>query len=679
MQTAKFGSELTDFMRRAQEGPGTDDGSGKKRTYKILGRDVDRATYIDLMIRNNLHRGPDGKLNPLYNNFDWTEEEKQMYGKAIKPEVPEGWDPFTAFNNPIEGDLSLGTANAAAGSGPTNDGTFDQVDANFNAPSGSSSNNPSFKNPYPKGSEEYKKLEKYNSEGYTITEKDGKIRIYKPGTSKFDVQGETVIGDYESVGSGETDIYTEDISGQGDVVAESGIGRYRKGMYSGKRPEHQGAIYNNQIVDGVYDPNIKRDRNSGIYSYGSPAIKSEDAKKDFELRWGDITSQIDGFDFNADANDPQWLEFQNLAEETRKKEAEQLGIPYVPYFKKKGSDGYVKGEDWDGAFGLHTFNTPRLDVDFTPEEEIFMDVPEDPPPIIPPPEIEEDPGVPKRWWAQDENNLITLAATDDTLRLPFAAPLEMQNIDYVLDDWTGAVGANNAALNTMANALTAAGGPQALVRSNVLGKTLDANAKAINQVNQNNVKTMNRVATMQPQLDLTVGRLNNSLMQGLYDNTQLALENYEQNANKRKIKANELFNAGATNAANTYNLNQLYDSYNINPTLYGNVEFTEDGRQLYKTNQSDLLNDYYDRVVGYENETGQPMPADIQESLYKSMGLGATEVSDGTTVGQEELNRRGITGYPGSIVTDNEEVKKGKEKKKLPKWAVPFYSGKMGT
>ena len=673
MQTAKFGTELTDFMRRAQEGPGTDDGN-KKRTYDIMGREVDRATYVDYIVREGMIRGIDGKLNEVYDNFDWTEEEKRMYGKALQPEVPEGWDPF---NRKLEGDLSVSgaptsTPVGSGGGGPTVEGGPNETT--------STSVNSNFKNPYPVGSEEYKKLEKYNSEGYTITEKDGKIRIYKPGTSKFDVQGETVIGDYEFVGTGETDIYTEDIAGQGDVVAESGIGAYRKGMYAGKRPEHQGAIYNNQIVDGVYDPSIKKDKNSGIYAYGSPAIKSEEAKKDFELRWGDITSQIDGFDFNADANDPQWLEFQNLAEETRKKEAEQLGIPYVPYFKKKGSEGYVKGEDWDGAFGLHTFNTPRLDVDYTPEEEIFMDVPPPPPPPIVPPEIpEEDPGVPKRWWAQDENNLLTLAALDDTLRLPFAAPLEMQNIDYVLDDWTGAVGANNAALNTMANALTAAGGPQALLRSNVFGKTLDANAKAINQVNQNNVKTMNRVATMQPQLDLTVGRLNNALMQGLYDNTQLALENYEQNANKRKIKANELFNTGATNAANTYNLNQLYDSYNINPTLYGNVEFTQDGRQLYETNQTDLLNDYYNRVVDYENKTGQPMPGDIQESLYKSMGLGAPEVADGTTVGQEELNRRGITGYPGSIVTNNEEVKKGKEKKKLPKWAVPFYSGKMGT
>jgi len=660
MQTARFGTELSDFMRRAQEG-------NAERKYQVLGKPVDRATYIDYIVRNNMIRNIDGTLNKdAFEDANFTEEEIQMYGKALGQGVPEGWDSFNI--QPLEGDLSLPAQQA----GNTTMGP--------NLPA--STQNDNFRNPYPEGSDNYKKLQKYYEDGYTITEKDGKIRIYKPGTSKFDVQGEQVIGNYETVGRGETDVYTGDISGQGDVIAQSGIGRYRQGIYAGKRPEMQGAIYNNQIVDGVYDANIPRDRSSGIYSYGTPSIKSADAEKDFELRWGDVTSTIEDWDFNKDANDPQWLEFQNKAEAKRKEEAEALNIPYVPYFKKKGSEGYVKGEDWDGKFGLHTFNTPRLDVDYVAEEEYFMDLPKDPPPTKKPPTEEPPPDPEKRWWAQDENNLMTLATLDDTLRLPFAVPLERQKIDYVLDDWTGAVGANNAAFNTMASALGAAGGPQAIVRSNALGKTLDANAKAINLVNQNNVKTMNRVATMQPQLDLTVNRLNNAINQGLYDNTQLALENYEKNQNLFKMKANELFNQGATNASNTFNLNQLYDNYNINPTAYGDVEFTQDGRKLAKNTQTDKLNDFYNRVVDYENKTGSPMPADIQESLYEGMGLGGVEPKGNMTVGQQELAQRGIQSYP-NLVNINPEVDEGrlgteKRSKKLKKYALPFYSGKMG-
>ena len=49
-------------------------------------------------------------------------------------------------------------------------------------------------------------------------------------------------------------------------------------------------------------------------------------------RWGDVVSQIEGFDYDAGRSDPQWLEFQRLAEKTRKEEAEKFGIPYVPYF-----------------------------------------------------------------------------------------------------------------------------------------------------------------------------------------------------------------------------------------------------------------------------------------------------------------------------------------------------------
>ena len=667
METAKFGTELSDFMRRAQEGPGTD-GGGRK--YDIMGREVDRATYIDYIVRNNMIRNIDGTLNDTYKDANFTEEEIQMYGKALSPEVPEGWDSFNI--QPLEGDLSL---SKAPSENEELSGLFDENNTSDNNPSVNSN----FKNPYPVGSEEYKKLQEYNDQGYVITEKDGKIRIYKPGSSSFSEQDETVIGDYEVVGKGDVQIYSDDIEGQGDVIAESGIGRYRKGMLAGNRPKNQGAIYNNQIVDGVYDPSIAKDRSSGIYAYGSPAIKSEEAKKDFELRWGDVIAEIPGFDFNKDANDPQWLEFQNKAEEVRKKEAEAQGIPYVPYFKKKGSDGYVPGEAWDGAFGLHTFNTPRLDVDFKPEEEIFMDLPKKPPvpPKVPP--LETPDPLPKRWWAQDENNLMTLGTLDDTLRLPFGVPLERQKIDYVLDDYTGAIGANIAALNTVSSALGAAGGPQAIARSNVFGKTLDANAKAINRVNQNNVKTMNRVATLQPQLDLTVDRLNNAINQQVYDNTQLALENYENNANMRAIKANELFNTGATNAANTYNLNQLYDNFNINPSMYGDAEFTEDGRKLYKDSQADNLQDFYDKVVEYEKNTGQPMPDKTQESLYAAMGLGQPQQPEGTTVGQKELRESEIVGYPGTYNLNTDAGKEGKEKKKLPKWAVPFYSGKMGA
>ena len=648
MQTAKFGSELGDFLDRAQEGK-----EKTTQTYTVNGQTVDRATYVDYIVRNNMHRNLDGGLKEEMID-DFTQEEKLLYGKALTPEVPENW---SIINDKLEGDLSLqptvdNVPTTGEGSTPA---SGEQADGTVVT---TASDN--FVNPYPKGSDNYKKLQKYHDEGYTITEKDGKIDIFKAGTSKWEKNTSK-----RGSGSGTptegkgVPIYSEDIEGQGDVVNESGIGRYRYGSLS----------------EGSRD---KRQKQTGTSSYGSADIELEENQLDFEDRWGDVTGTIEGFDYKAQRGTPQykkqWTEFQTKAEAKRKEEAEAMGIPYVPYFKQKGTQGFVPGEGYDGAFGLHTFNTPRLDVDYTKEERYSMDLPDEPE-AKKKIELETPEGIPKRWWAQDENNLITLASLDDTLRTPFGVPLERQKIDYVLDDWASQVGANNSALKTAGDALTAAGGPQALLASDLFGKTMEGNIKAQTNVNQKNVNTMNRVATLQPQLDLKVDMFNNQMNQGVYDNTQLALENYEQNANKRKIKANELFNAGATNAANTYNLNQLYDNYNINPQVYGDAEFTEDGRKFVKNTQQDALNDYYDRVADYEIKTGKPMPDKLMEQLYP----GAVTTDEQLTAAQEEYRKNRAAGNTGEYNNQKTvEGKKGLEIGKIAKWAVPFYTGKVG-
>ena len=648
MQTARFGSELGDFLEKAQEGPGTDKGSSEGSTYNVNGQIVGREEYIEYQIRNGMHIDMSGKLKPeLVESL--TEEEKNKYGQVLVD--VEDYNVFDIEGNKARFNQAFNATKVSGEqsgnqSGEQSDGTVVTTASD------------NFVNPYPIGSDNYKKLQKYHDEGYTITEKDGKIDIFKAGTSKWEKNTSK-----RGSGSGTpTDgkgvpIYSEDIEGQGDVVNESGIGRYRYGSLS----------------EGSRD---KRQKQTGKSSYGSSDIELEENQLDFEDRWGDVTETIEGFDYKAQRGTPQykkqWTEFQTKAEAKRKEEAEASGIPYVPYFKKKGTEGFVPGEGYDGAFGLHTFNTPRLDVDYTKEERYSMDLPDEPKEKKKI-ELETPEGIPKRWWAQDENNLITLAALDDTLRTPFGVPIERQKIDYVLDDWASQVGANNSALKTTSDALTAAGGPQALLASDVFGKTMEGNIKAQTNVNQKNVNTMNRVATLQPQLDLKVDMFNNQMNQGVYDNTQLALENYEQNANKRKIKANELFNAGATNAANTYNLNQLYDNYNINPTVYGDAEFTEDGRKFVRNKQQDALNAYYDRVADYEIKTGKPMPDKLMEQLYP----GAVTTDEELTAGQEEYRKNRASGNTGEY-NNTVKARKGLEKGKIPKWAVPFYTGKVG-
>tara|TARA_R110002096_G_scaffold41903_4_gene113031 strand:- start:23059 stop:25917 length:2859 start_codon:yes stop_codon:yes gene_type:complete len=535
------------------------------------------------------------------------------------------------------------------------------------------------KNPYKKGSDNYNKLEEYRKNGYelTVVTVDGKkqIRAYKPYDSKFKDQPKVVVEDIEGIGTGETSVISEENQAQGEVLENSPIGSYRPGIYSGgNRPTKQGTIYSNQVVDGKYDPSIAADTSSGVYAYGSAQLKSDEGKADFENRWGDVTKQIEGFDYSKPANDPQWKEFQVLAEETRKKEAEQLGIPYVPHFKKPGDEGYVQGEGYDGALGMHTFNTPRLDVDFTSQDEQFMDVPvkEEETPKV---DLPEKRPARAEWWKQDENNLNTLMGIEDELFLPFAPTLEEQKVDYVLDDYTGRVNANNASLNTMSNALKAYG-PQALERSNVFGKTLDANAKTINQVNSNNVKTMNQVATLQPQLDLQVDVRNAAKDTKLYDDTITSLQNAQNFSNWKTAKANELYNTGITNAANTANMNDLYDYYDINPQAAGRVQFGEDGKQLYKDSQqpqAEAFKDWYTDIQGQFPDQELNMTDALK--VWGQIG-GSNKQTPNTTLGAQEASANGLPGYPSSNVQITRKSRNGREMKRF---AVPFYSGTMGV
>jgi hypothetical protein len=533
------------------------------------------------------------------------------------------------------------------------------------------------KNPFPSGSDEAKQFDEYAAnDEYEISIVDGQVRVYKAYQSRFDGDTKVETQEVDGVGAGSTPTLSKDQRSQGAVLDASPIGSYRPGIYSGgNRPESQGAIYENQIVDGVYDANIVADKSTPIYAYGSAKLKSAEGQADFEARWGDVTSQIEGFDYTKPGNDPQWKEFQVLAEETRKNESEQLDIPYVPHFRAKGSDGYIDGEDFDGALGLHTFNTPRLDVDFTSQEEIFMDLPEKeiPPSPVPVPAL-----APKnKWWAQDLNNMAALGKVNDNLYLPWAPQLEDQNIDYVLDDYTGAVNANLGAQNTMAQALGAYG-PQQIARSNIQGATLAANAQAINKVNQNNVRTMNQVATLQPQLDMKVDIANNATNTALYDNTNAALQNADNFANWRTGKQNELFNKGATNMANTANLNSTNDLYKINPDAYGLINFTGEGRKLYEdssANEPDFL-EFYSKLN--KNNLGEK-PVDMKtanEIFERQYGM-----QPSGTKGAVALENRVLDGsyQSNSNVLQENDVEEGKRGKETKRWATPFYSGKMGV
>mgnify|MGYP000465584223 FL=1 len=328
-------------------------------------------------------------------------------------------------------------------------------------------------------------------------------------------------------------------------------------------------------------------------------------------------------------------------------------------FKKGVGTGY------DGKMGTWTssrrpFTFKDAEVPEEPKEELREEIKTIIPEEYTPPKAE--------WWKQDQNNLTALGLIDDNLYLPFQPDVQRTVISPTFDDWRGAVNANNASAGTMANALGAVGGPQAVANSNIQGQNLAANAAAIGRTNSRNVGTANRFAAIQGQMDAQFNQLEANRNVKQYDDTQKVLQASDNFKNWRIGQNAKLQNAALTNRANTFNLNTTYDNYAIDPRTGGMVGFTNPNA-LKKTgsvaDRESRKEQYFQDISELSKGLGRtPSEAEIKGYLSR---IGGTQPNDQTTVGQAELKSRGASGRT--------VAKKGKEIKRM---VVPFYTGKMG-
>ena len=628
---AQFGSELGDFLIKAQTG-------GDLVKGKTKGSEYYKGYY------------PETMEDPIWTGKSWIFED----GSQVAPNQLKDLISLVSTSGVVpEEYLKVDVESEAVTTNETIGATDKQVDTVVE--SGGN------KNPYAKGSKKAKEYDQYIKDGYTptVVKKDGKNKIsfVREASSNFEQrEGKAEIKTIDLTGTNAKGdaIYSQSEIDFANEMNESGIAYFDFGLFSGGNlPLRQNSTGN---------------QNSW---YGSDEFASEEAKEDWMRRNGKIAAKIKGFDYNKGKDDPQWEEFQELYEEERKEFFKKIGKDYIPYF---GSG--TTGSDFDGKAGGKVFNAPGFDVDYQAGDERFMDLPDDVkvkakeefdiPSVTA--KSQEDP----EFWQQDINNLVSIGNMRDNLYLPFAPQLEDQKIDYVLDDYTGRVNANLASQNTMAQALGAYG-PQAIAGSNIAGQTLAANAKSINQVNQNNVRTMNQVATMQPQLDMKIDQLNADTTTKLYDGTTIALQNKDNFYNWRNKAYTDEFNNALTNKANTYNMNQLYDYYNINPSTGGIVEFTDNGRMLAENSsgkQSQQKIENYQAIKELMGKNKDGSSKEVPEWLYNQI-FSTDPGNSGMTKAQQEMRNNGFN-------PNTRTAKEGKEVKRLSKWAVPFYSGKMG-
>jgi hypothetical protein len=285
------------------------------------------------------------------------------------------------------------------------------------------------------------------------------------------------------------------------------------------------------------------------------------------------------------------------------------------YFKEKGS----VGTGFDGLFGEHTwnaagFNKPESTPTKTGDEKDSRTQPD----------IETNPlDVPQnlrpnklKFYPQDMWNLA--AAMGQRLTVPdtWYAPLQFKGVDsaYLVPDYSPIMEAANIATQGV-NAYGSRQSADASL-SRIQGQSARPAAEHNLAVANANAGIYNNASQINAQIANQNAMYNNTLAQADFDARQLYEQDLQKAKNKKWSDVTNLAGNMLTNAVNTYNLNQLYPHYQIDPGT-GGTAFFDRGEQI-KANknamQSDIKALYSELVdLGYDRD-------EILEILKSSVG-----------------------------------------------------------
>ena len=365
---------------------------------------------------------------------------------------------------------------------------------------------------------------------------------------------------------------------------------------------------------------------------------------------------------------PKQAEILSKGDPNRKKQIQDLLI------EDYGFTSNVPGRDIDLKYG--TYTSSKRPLAMKPIEEPEPVVTPEPEPIEAP--VPGDIGeqrMPPRadFWMQDLLKLNAINQRKRRLGLPYQPVVETQDIDYVLEDPTRAIAAINeqAALANVANNMFA--GPQAGSAriASTTGESMRAIADTVGDVQNRNVGTVNRGKYQQAMLDVESAREQRDRNVKLYDDTELALQMYTDEKNfDREQYADALANA-ITNRANTFNLNTIQDYYQIDPMSGGMIG------QVYSkafdpVEQQDPMEQYFDVLDQFERRGYEP-PADLLQ-----MFMGQSTTFPNQTNINAEYSRASNNPYLSYANPMTQRSAYGKKGKEIKKYAIPFYTGKVG-
>lgn len=383
------------------------------------------------------------------------------------------------------------------------------------------------------------------------------------------------------------------------------------------------------------------------------------------------------------ASNPEVVKFQKWLNETYvpgkvqeiKTKAVNAGNKWNPTVEKTLTNQIIQrygfnptktGKAYDGKVGTWTSSRRPLDYQAKPNDP--EPVKETPSKKIDVPDFESTYRAPQYdFYAQDLLKAGAIANRDRRMFLPYQPAVQRTQMDYVLEDPTREIAANNEQFAIAANAAGSFGGPQQLAArtAQASGSTFEANANTLARVNSRNVGTINQGKQMNAQLERDFNRESNDRTVKQYDDTQLVLNRY---MNEKNFDREQLADATAnmiTNAANTYNLNSIQPYYAIDPTTGGTID-------LYNTRAFNPTKDYVDPEAQKSKRL-----KDLQDLM--NIGIKAPNQAQLDYInGQAARKKDPYTAMFEQLQSDYQGIPVSKKGSEIKKYAVPFYTGKVG-
>jgi len=238
---------------------------------------------------------------------------------------------------------------------------------------------------------------------------------------------------------------------------------------------------------------------------------------------------------------------------------------------------------------------------------------------------------------------------------PWAPTLDQPTMEPVFDDPTRRIAAISEQKTISDQARAMYSGPQSLAAftGKTSGQAMKGIADTVDRVNRYNVDTANKFAMVNANIDLQTQQLNNATRTKLYDDTMLVEQNYDNAMMQADTEIAKQIQNAFTNRANTYNMNTLYDQYNIRAGTGGLAEFTNPRNPWPTDPRGKVDNDQqmYDFVDNWIDKYGKDYP--IPSGAWKNMS------GDTSFYGRPSATAMMNQGYTGTQAPYNAGYQEG--------------------